>query len=346
MSAARGVAVVTGASAGVGRATARELARRGFDVALLARGEAGLISAEGEVHAAGRKCVRIPTDVSSGDQVDAAARQVEESLGPIDVWINNAMTTVFGRFWECDPADYARATEVTDLGQVHGTMAALARMRPRNRGRIVNVGSALAYVGIPLQSAYCGAKFACRGFTQSVRAELLAEGSAVSIGMVHLPAVNTPQFGWCKSHLPRQPQPVPPIYEPEVAAHAIVNAAIDGRRAKVLGVWNKVVVTAARLVPATTERFSARTAVDSQQTDEAVSPDRPSDLWEPVDQDVDHGAHGAFGSRSSGMRDAEFVRSLPSTVSTLVGSSFATAAAHAATGVRMVTRDRVDGARR
>jgi len=336
----RQVAVVTGASAGVGRATVRELARRGFDVALLARGEGGLASAEGEVHAAARRALAIPTDVAVWAEVDDAARRIEEELGPIDLWVNNAMTTVFGRFWDCDPEDYRRATEVTYLGQVHGTMAALNRMRPRDKGRIVNVGSALAFLGIPLQSAYCGAKFACRGFTESVRSELMAEGSSVSIAMVHLPAVNTPQFDWCKNLLPNHPQPVPPIYEPEVAAKAIVDVAIDGRRTKVLGVWNKVVVAAARAAPGTAERFAARTAIDGQQTDETADPDRPIDLWEPVDEKADHGAHGSFDERSSGMFEPQFLRSLPGTLTTLGASAVGAAAARGGNVVRMLARVR------
>src|SRR4051812_23705582 len=223
------VAVVTGASAGVGRATAALLAQRGFDVALLARGDAGLSGAANEVRRAERRALVLPVDVSVFSDIDAAAERVEQELGPIAVWINDAMTTVFAPVWDVDPKDYQRAVEVTFLGQVWGTKAALARMRPRDQGTIVNIGSALAFMGIPLQSAYCAAKFACRGFFQSVRAELIHEGSHVRMSMVHLPAVNTPQFDWCATSMPNPPQPVPPIYQPEVAARAVVAAALDGR---------------------------------------------------------------------------------------------------------------------
>src|SRR5437763_9429338 len=220
----RGVAVVTGASAGVGRAAARALAGCGFDVALLARGEAGLDAAATEVDAAGRRALPIPTDVAVFGEVEAAAERVEEELGPIDVWVNNAMTTVFARVVDVPPDEFKRAVEVTFLGQVWGTMAALRRMRERDRGTIVNVGSALAFIGIPLQAPYCASKFADRGFFQSLRAELIEEKSRVRLTMVHLPAVNTPQFDWCETKMDRHPQPVPPIYQPEVAAKAIVAA--------------------------------------------------------------------------------------------------------------------------
>src|SRR3954469_656266 len=219
------VAVVTGAPAGVGRATAALLAQRGFDVALLARGDAGLSGAANEVRRAERRALVLPVDVSVFSDIDAAAERVEQELGPIAVWINDAMTTVFSPIWDVDPDDYQRAVEVTFLGQVWGTKAALARMRPRDQGTVVNIGSALAFMGIPLQSAYCAAKFACRGFFESVRAELIHEGSHIRVSMVHLPAVNTPQFDWCQTAFPERPQPVPPIYQPEVAADAVVAAA-------------------------------------------------------------------------------------------------------------------------
>ena len=212
----RKVALVTGASAGVGRATAVELASRGFDVALLARGRAGLDAAASEVESRGARALSVPADVSDYDEVNSAAARVEEELGPLDVWVNNAMTTSFSPLSDTKPEDFRRAIEVTFLGQVWGTMAALARMRPRDRGNIVNVGSALAFIGIPLQSPYCAAKFACRGFFESTRAELLHEGSHIRLSMVHLPAVNTPQFDWCQTTMDRHPQPVPPIYQPEI----------------------------------------------------------------------------------------------------------------------------------
>lgn len=224
------VVVVTGASAGVGRATARAFARRGASVALLARGSDGLEAARAEVVSLGGNALVIPTDVADPEQVEAAAAQVEESLGPIDVWVNNAMVSVFSPATETPAAEYKRVTEVTYLGYVYGTLAALKRMVPRDSGVIVQVGSALAYRGIPLQSAYCGAKHAIQGFTESVRCELLHDGSNVKITMVQLPALNTPQFGWVKSRLPRRPQPVLPIYQPEVAADAIVWASRHYRR--------------------------------------------------------------------------------------------------------------------
>lgn len=316
-----GVAVVTGASAGVGRATAVAFAGAGFDVALLARGEAGLKAAAQEVEARGVRSLAVPVDVSDWDQVDTATERVEQELGPIDVWVNNAMTTVFAWIRDVEPHEFRRATEVTYLGQVHGTLAALRRMRARDAGTIVNVGSALGFVGIPLQAAYCGAKFACRGFFESVRGELLAEGSSVRLSMVHLPAVNTPQFEWCCNKLPRHPQPVPPIYQPEVAAGEILAAALHPRRAKVLGVWNKVVVAGARLAPSVVERYAARTAISGQQTEEPASPERPVNLYHPVDRHDDYGARGRFGDRAGGSDDPSFLRSLPQTLSQLAGAA-------------------------
>ena len=236
------IAAVTGASGGIGRATAVAFAEHGFHVGLLARGGAGLEGAAKDVENAGQKALVCPTDVADFVQVDAAASRIEQALGPITVWVNDAMTTVFSRFEDIEPDEFKRATEVTFLGQVWGTRAALARMRPRDRGTIVNVGSALAYIGIPLQSPYCAAKFACRGFFESLRAELIHEGSNVRLSMVHMPAINTPQFDWCKTKLDRRPMPVPPIYQPELAARFIVEAALNGRRAKIVGSWNKLLV--------------------------------------------------------------------------------------------------------
>lgn len=314
------VALVTGASAGVGRATARALAERGYDVALVARGRAGLDAVRAEVEAVGRRALAISADVADFTQVDAAATRTEAELGEIDVWVNNAMTTVFAWFHDVKPEEFARATSVTYLGQVYGTMAALRRMRPRDRGRIVNVGSALAFVGIPLQAAYCGAKFGVRGFTESVRAELLHDGSQVTISLVHLPAVNTPQFAWCRSKMPKEPKPVPPVYQPEVAARAIVESALDGRRSRLVGSWNTALVAAAELAPGVVAEYAARTAVESQQTDERHDPSRPSNLCDPVDRDRDFGAHGKFEDHH-GVRDFSFLRSLPRTLVTLVQSA-------------------------
>lgn len=312
------VAVVTGASAGVGRATAIALAREGYDVALLARGQAGLDGAAADVRATGRRALAIPTDVADFDQVERAAQRVENELGPIGVWVNDAMTTVFAPTWEVEPADFQRAVEVTFLGQVWGTRAALAVMRPRDRGTILNVGSALAFIGIPLQSAYCASKFACRGYFESVRAELLHEGSQVTMSMVHLPAVNTPQFDWCDTTMDHHPQPVPPIYPPEVAAQRIVQVIGDGRRSNVLGSWNKLLVVAAKIVPGLGNQYAALGAWETQLTDQPVSPDRPSNLRQPVDHDQDHGAHGSFDAKSGGFWDPSFVKSLPATAGTFV----------------------------
>jgi NAD(P)-dependent dehydrogenase (short-subunit alcohol dehydrogenase family) len=319
------VAVVTGASAGVGRATARAFAERGFDVAVLARGQAGLEAAASDVQNAGVRALAVPTDVSRFEEVDAAASRVEEGLGPIDVWVNDAMTTAFAPSWEVKPADFQRAVEVTFLGQVWGTRAALARMRPRDRGAIVNVGSALAFIGIPLQSAYCSSKFACRGFFESTRAELIHEGSHVRMSMVHLPAVNTPQFDWCETAMADHPMPVPPIYQPEIPAKFIVDAALDGRRDKIIGSWNKMLVLAARLAPGLGNEYAAIGAWESQLTDQKVSPDRPVNLYDPADAKVDHGAHGSFDSQAGGFMDPSFLRTLPQTAKTFYQAAAATA---------------------
>lgn len=310
------VAVVTGASAGIGRAIAVEFADAGFDVALLARGRAGLEGAASEVRARGRRALVVPTDVAVHEQVSDAAARVEAELGEISVWVNDAMTTVFAPAWEVDPDDFQRAVEVTFLGQVWGTLAALEYMRPRDRGNIVNIGSALAFIGIPLQSAYCASKFACRGFFESIRAELLHEGSHVEIGMVHMPAVNTPQFGWCKSAMQKHPQPVPPIYEPEKVAQFVVQAALDGRRSKVVGSWNRLVVAAGRLTPGFGNHYAALGAWETQLSDKSVDPDRPVNLREPVDDDVDKGARGIFADRAGGFLDPSFLSSLPSAAAT------------------------------
>ncbi len=318
-SASRGehrVVVVTGASAGVGRATAVQFAERGFDVALVARGDAGLVGAAREVERRGQRALCLRADVARFDEVDHAAAEVEEQLGPITTWVNNAMTTIFAPVDEIEPADFQRAIEVTFLGQVWGTMAALSRMRPRDRGTVVNVGSALAFIGIPLQSAYCAAKFACRGFFESTRAELLHERSAVRLCMVHLPAVDTPQFDWCATTLARSPQPVPPIYEPETAARLIVRVAIDGRRSKVVGSWNKLLVATAKIAPGLGNQFAAIGAWETQLAAEALPRDRPVNLRRAVDQDRDRGARGRFGDRAGGFTDPRYLETLPSTAVT------------------------------
>jgi NAD(P)-dependent dehydrogenase (short-subunit alcohol dehydrogenase family) len=314
----RQVAVITGASAGVGRATATAFAERGFDTALLARGSAGLEAAAKEVSARGGRAIAIPTDVSRYDEVESAAERVESELGPIDVWVNDAMTTVFAPIWDVDPADFERAVQVTFLGQVWGTKVALARMRRRDRGSIVNVGSALAFIGIPLQTAYCSAKFACRGFFEATRAELLHQGSRVRLSMVHLPAVNTPQFDWCKTSLDHQPQPVPPIYQPEIPAKYIVEVALDGRRSKVVGSWNKMLVAAGSTFPGFGNQYAALTAWDAQLTSDLVPRNRPVNLYEPVDADADPGAHGTFDNQAGGFLDPSFLKSLPRTSSIFI----------------------------
>ncbi len=321
----RPIAAVTGASAGVGRATAVAFASRGYDVALIARGAAGLEGAAHDVERCGGRALCVPTDVARFDEVDSAASTIEEQLGPIAVWVNNAMTTIFAPVGEIDPDQFQRAVEVTYLGQVWGTMAALRRLRARDEGTVVNVGSALAFIGIPLQSAYCSAKFACRGFFESTRAELLHEGSHVRLCMVHLPAVNTPQFDWCATTMSHHPQPVPPIYSPEVAARFIVESALDGRRSKIVGSWNKLLVAAASVVPGLGNQYAALGAWSTQLTDEKVDPDRPVNLWEPVDQERDHGSHGGFEDRARGFSDPSFLKTLPRTAKT-----FAIAAARTA----------------
>lgn len=290
------IVVITGASAGVGRATVRAFARRGAHIGLLARGEEGLQATRREVEAAGGKALALPTDVADAEQVQAAAEAVERELGPIDIWVNNAMTSVFSPFPEMTAEEFKRATEVTYLGVVYGTMAALRHMLPRNRGVIVQVGSALAFRGIPLQSAYCGAKHAIQGFTESVRTELMHENYNIHLTMVHLPALNTPQFRWVKSRLPHKAQPVPPIYQPEVAAEAIVWAATHDRRAIAVGLPSVITIWGNKLFPGLGDHYLARTGYKSQQTDEPRDPDRPHNLWQPVAGD--HGAHGAFGDRA------------------------------------------------
>ena len=286
------VVVVTGSSAGVGRAAARAFARRGDAIALLARGEEGLDATASDVDQLGGTSLTLPTDVADYDAVERATERVESELGPIDVWVNNAMVSIFAPFAEISPADYRRVTEVTYLGYVHGTMVALGRMLPRDHGVIVQVGSALAYRAIPLQSAYCGAKHAIEGFTESLRCELAHDNSRVRVTSVQLPAVNTPQFHWVKTTLERHPQPVPPIFQPEVAAEAIVWAAEHPRREYWIGWPTARAVIGNRLIPGLLDRYLARTGFDSQQTDRRVEVDRMDNLHDPVRGDF--GAHGEF----------------------------------------------------
>jgi short-subunit dehydrogenase len=296
-SASVGVAVVTGASAGIGRATVRALAARGYDVALIARGVDGLEGAREEVVRAGRRALVLPLDVADAPAVEDAASRVEAELGPIDVWVNDAMASVFAPFHETTADEFERVTRVTYLGTVNGTRAALARMTTRNRGTIVQVGSALAYRSIPLQSGYCGAKAAIRGFTDSIRCELRHYKSDVHLTMVQMPAVNTPQFGWVRSRLPNRAQPVPPIFQPEVAARAIVWAATHRRRELYVG-WPsvKAIVFGAKLFPSIGDWYLGKTGFRSQQTNTPRDPNAPDNLYEPVPGD--HGAHGTFDRRA------------------------------------------------
>ena len=291
------VALVTGASSGVGRATAVRLAREGAAVALLARGREGLEGARREVEAAGGRALVLQADVADPQAVEDAAERAEAELGPLDVWVNNAMIAVLAPFIEHDLADFKRVTDVTYLGVVNGTMAALRRMRERDRGAIVQVGSALAYRGIPLQSAYCGAKHAIQGFTESLRVELLHDKSGVRLSMVQLPAVNTPQFEQVKTSLRRHPMPVPPIFEPEVAADAIVFAAASRRREVWVGWAAARTIVGNALAPSVADRVLASAGYDGQQTDEPIDPDRPHYLYEPLPGDP--GAHGRFGDQAS-----------------------------------------------
>jgi NAD(P)-dependent dehydrogenase (short-subunit alcohol dehydrogenase family) len=289
--------VITGASAGIARATARLYGERGANVGLIARGQVGLDGAVSDVVQAGGKALAVSADVADYEQVQEAARQVEELFGPIDVWINVAFTSVFAPFAEISADEFRRVTEVSYLGFVYGTMVALGRMKTRDRGTIVQVGSALGERSIPLQSAYCGAKHAINGFTSSLRCELLHENSGVHVTVVQMPAVNTPQFSWVRSKLPNHPQPVPPIYQPDVAARAVIYAADHPRRKQYwVGGSTTATIAGNRIIPALLDRYLARTGYDSQQTGQKVAPGRPDNLWEPVDgpSGHDHGPRGIF----------------------------------------------------
>jgi len=290
------IVVVTGASAGLGRAIVRAFAQEGAHVGLIARGRDGLEGACREVEELGGKAVVYPADVADATQVEAAAAAIEDQLGPIDIWVNNAMTSVFSPIKEMTAAEFKRVTEVTYLGYVYSTLAALKRMLPREHGTIVQVGSALAYRGIPLQAAYCAAKHAVQGFMDSLRCELLHDHSLVQVISVQMPALNTPQFRWVKSRLPRKAQPVPPIYQPEVGAAAVVWAAHHPRRELYVG-WPTVkAIVGNKIVPALGDRYLARTGYHAQQMNEPADTNRPYNLWEPVPGD--HGAHGVFDARA------------------------------------------------
>jgi short-subunit dehydrogenase len=292
------VVVVTGASAGVGRATVREFARatRGVRVALLARGAERLEETRREVERLGGRALVLPTDVADPDAVERAAQAAEQELGPIGVWVNGAMTSVFSRAVDMSADEYRRVTEVNYLGYVHGTLAALRRMRPRDRGTIVQVSSAVAFRGLPLQSAYSGSKSAIIGFSEALRSELLHDRSRVHLTMVHMPALNTPQFEWSRSRMPRRAQPVPPIFQPEVAARAIVWAAHHRRRSLQVGMSTVKAIAGNKIAPAWLDRYLARKGFEAQQTDEPAAAGRPDNLFAPVPGDF--GAHGRFDDRA------------------------------------------------
>jgi NAD(P)-dependent dehydrogenase (short-subunit alcohol dehydrogenase family) len=311
----RPVAVVTGGSAGVGRAAVIQFAAAGYDVAVLARGQAGIDGAVADVAEHGGAGLGIPTDVADMAAVDAALAQVESELGEIDVWVNNAFVGALAYFWDTAPEDFWRMTEVTYLGQVNGVRAALSVMRPRDRGVIINVSSSLAHRGIPLQAAYCGAKHAIKGFSDSVIAELASTGSAVRIGLVTLPGVNTPQFNWNQNAMSGHPMPVPPIYQPEVAARAIVELATHPRRNVWVGLPTAATILGNRLAPGVLDWYLGRTGVSSQQTDQQA-PQLGANLHEPRDADTDRGAHGAFDDQA---HDRDVVSLLSRTVGRTVG---------------------------
>jgi NAD(P)-dependent dehydrogenase (short-subunit alcohol dehydrogenase family) len=291
------VVVVTGASAGVGRAIACEFGKHGAAVALLARSRDGLEGATQEVDRLGGRALPIQTDVSDDEQVERAAETIERELGPIDVWINNAMVSVLSPAIEMTAEEYRRVTDVTYLGYVYGTLAALRRMIPRNRGVIVQIGSALAYRAIPLQSAYCAAKHAVQGFTESLRSELIHDGSHVHLTTVQLPAVNTPQFSWIKTRMPRHPQPVPPIYQPEVIARAVYWAAHHRRREFTVGCPTVQAIVGDKFIPGLLDHYLAYIGYDAQQTQELVQPDRLNNLYDVLPGDY-YGARGEFSDRA------------------------------------------------
>lgn len=290
----RRTAVITGASAGVGRSIAVALGRRGWKVALLARGAEGLAGASSEISDAGGESLAIPVDVSEAAAVSEAAQRVEETWGPIELWVNNAMATVFSEFVDMTPEEFLRVTEVTYLGQVYGTMAALRHMEPRDRGTIVQIGSALAYRSIPLQSAYCGAKAAVRGFTDSLRCELKHRKSRIRLTMVHLPAVNTPQFDWARSHLEHRPMPVPPIHQPEAVAAKILKAIDTAPRELWIGDAVPKAVLGTMLAPGQLDQMLAKRAYEGQITEHPGRQDRADNLFSPVPGDF--GSHGRFDS--------------------------------------------------
>jgi NAD(P)-dependent dehydrogenase (short-subunit alcohol dehydrogenase family) len=290
------VVVITGASGGVGRATARRFAADHARIGLIARGRRGLDAAAREVEQAGGEALVLPVDVADHDRVEAAAASVEDAFGPIDVWVNDAMVTVYAEFLDIEPDEFRRATEVTYLGMVWGTRAALGRMVPRNRGSIVQVCSAMSYRGIPLQSPYCGAKHACKGFTESVITELMHHKSKVRVSMIQLPGLNTTQFTWGRTKLPKQTMPVPPIYQPEIAADAVHHAAHHKRRQVYVGIPTVMNILGERVAPWLLDRYLAKTGFGSQMTEHPLDPRAHDNLFEPVDED--RGAHGPFDDQA------------------------------------------------
>ncbi len=315
----RRIVVITGASAGIGRATARRFARDGWRVAVIARGTDGIDGACRDIRAAGGEAMALPLDVADPQAVEAAAERVEREWGPIDVWINAAMVTAYCELMDMPPEDYRRATEVTYLGAVWGTQAALRRMIPRDRGTVVQVGSALAYRSIPLQSAYCGAKAAIRGFTDSLRSELLHHGSRVHLTMVQLSAFNTPQFDWGKTCLPKQPQPVPPIFQPEVAAEGIRYAALHRRRELWVGFPAVKAILGNKLIPGLLDRMLAKKGYSGQHTNDPLPPGRRDNLYEPVPGD--HGAHGRFDARARPRSTQVWLDTHPGALAALAGAA-------------------------
>lgn len=325
--------VITGGSAGVGLATAREFARRGANVALLARDRSALEGAKAEIESLGGRVSIHSVDVADADAVFAAARACEEELGPVDVWVNNAMATVFGRVTELTPEEIRRVTEVTYLGSVHGTMAALRHMQERDRGVIVQVGSSLAYRGIPLQAAYCAAKHAIRGFTDSLRTELLHAGSGIQVTTVHLPAINTPQFDWARTKRRKAPRPVAPIYGTKAAAKAVVHAARHPVREHWLGTSTAMTILGNMVAPQVMDRILARHAVKGQDRDEDVRPDRPDNLFEPVPGV--HRAEGSFGGEAR--RSALLLPAPAFRMGAALGAGLAVAAAGVTLGVALAS---------